>query len=122
MTEASPTVQETVSRTCARLIAAARNGIVTGMNVTLDLATPTASPILDRLRQLYEYDFSEYGGIDVDSTGLFPTVATRAIWGPNDHVFLIRVGSSLAGFALVTRHRSYLGDGDAHLLSELFVM
>ena len=92
------------------------------MYVSLDAATPTDTLVLDRLLQLYEYDFSEYGGVDVDSSGVFPTVDTQTIWGPDDHTFFIRVGGSLAGFALVTGHESYLGNGDTHLLSEFFVM
>lgn len=92
------------------------------VEITLVAATRADTPVLCRLLQLYEYDFSEYGGIDVDSKGMFPTIDTDAIWGRDDHVFLIRADGQLAGFALVTRHESYLGDGDTYLLGEFFVM
>jgi predicted acetyltransferase len=92
------------------------------MNVALVRATRSQTSVLDHLLQLYEYDYSEYGRVDVDSNGVFPTVDTEALWQPDDHVFLIQVDANLAGFAFVTRHQSYLGDGDAVLLSEFFVM
>src|SRR5262249_21628522 len=79
-------------------------------------------PALNRLLQPYEYDFGEYGGVDAGTSGEFETVDTGTIWGPDDHVFLIRVDGNLAGFALVTRHQAYVGDGDTLLLSEFFVM
>jgi hypothetical protein len=85
------------------------------MNVALVKATRAHTGVLDRLLQLYEYDYSEYGRVDVDSNGVFPTVDTEALWQPDDHVFLIQVEPNLAGFAFVTRHQSYLGDGDAVL-------
>jgi predicted acetyltransferase len=92
------------------------------VNVSVDAATPADVPVLDRLLQLYEYDFSEYGGVDLDASGVFETVDTAAIWRPDDHVYLIRVDGNLAGFAYVTRHTSYFGHGETHNLSEFFVL
>ena len=98
------------------------NSSVAVVGVTLVQASRADTPVLDRLLQLYEYDFSEYGGIDVDATGAFATVDTATIWQPDDHVFLIQVDDKLAGFAFVSRHQSYIGDGRSLLLSEFFVM
>jgi predicted acetyltransferase len=92
------------------------------MNISLDAATPADTPVLDRLLQLYEYDFSEYGGVDVDPNGLFESVDTKTIWEPHDHVFFIRIDNNLVGFAYVTRHDSYFDQGKTHNLSEFFVM
>ena len=92
------------------------------VDVDLAEAAPADRPVLDRLLQLYEYDFSEYGGIDLDSTGAFETLDTAGVWGPDDRVFFLRVDGRLAGFAYVTRHASYAGDGETTLLAEFFVL
>ena len=92
------------------------------MKIELATASQADIPVLDRLLQLYEYDASENGGNEIDANGVFPTVDTGALWGPNDHVFLIQVDGRLAGFALVTRHQSYFGQDYTYLLSEFFVL
>lgn len=92
------------------------------MDVTLDPLARADAPVLARLLPLYEYDYSEYGGVDLDAQGLFPTIDVDAIWGEHDRNFLLRVDGHPAGFALVTRHASYLGDGEANLLAEFFVV
>jgi len=96
--------------------------MVAVVDVDLVVATPGDRQVLDRLLQLYEYDFSEYGGIDLDATGVFPTLDTADIWRPDDRVFFIKVDGRLAGFAYVTRHTSYVGEGEATLLGEFFVL
>jgi predicted acetyltransferase len=95
---------------------------VPAVNIAVEAATSDAAPILDRLLHLYEYDFSEIGGIDVDANGLFPTADTAKLWGPHDHVYLIRVDGNVAGFAFVTAHESYIDGGACILLSEFFVL
>jgi predicted acetyltransferase len=92
------------------------------VEVRLVPAAPSQRRLLDRLLQLYEYDFSEYGGVDVDAEGLFPTEDLDATWRPGYDVLLIEVDGRTAGFAMTTTHRSFLGDGDARLLDQLFVM
>src|SRR5688500_10907744 len=83
---------------------------------------PADRQVLDRLLQLYEYDYSEHGGVDLGPTGVFETLHTASIWDPHDRVYLIKVDGRLGGFAYVTRHRSYVGEGETTLLSDLFVM
>jgi predicted acetyltransferase len=43
-------------------------------------------------------------------------------WRSGSHVFLIKVDGNLAGFAMVTRHPSYLGSGETFLMEEFIVM
>jgi predicted acetyltransferase len=85
-------------------------------------ASPRDRPIVERLAQLYQYDFSEVTGSDVDEDGRYRHMDGDAIWEPGWHVFLVRVGGRLAGFAFVTRHRSYLGDGETAYMDEFFVL
>ena len=97
------------------------------MDIAIVPATPADAPVLDRLRQLSAYDFSEYGGTDVDPNGVFGTTDTDNPYGldPDEAdpvVFLIRVDGKLGGYAIVTRHDSYLDHGRPHLLSQFFVM
>jgi predicted acetyltransferase len=92
------------------------------VDVALQPLARADAPVLDRLLQLYEYDYSEYGGVDLDEHGLFPTVDVETIWGEHDRNFLIRADGHPAGFALVTRHDAYLGGGQATLLAEFFVV
>ena len=92
------------------------------MDIAIVPATRADTLVLDRLLQLSAYDFSEYGGTDVDTNGVFPSPYSDTIWQPYDHNFLIRVDGHLAGFAFVTRHDSYIDHGDVYLLSEFFVM
>ncbi len=72
------------------------------MNITLTPATLGEKPILERLMQLYLYDFTEFDGDDVNDQGLYPNTYLPLYWlEPQRHPFLIRVAGKLAGFVLV---------------------
>jgi predicted acetyltransferase len=92
------------------------------MKITLTQARRTDTAVVERILQLYEYDYSEWGGADVDAQGLYPTNDTDAMWRPGYHVFLIRVGGNLAGFAFVTRTPSHTDDGEVNSIDEFFVL
>src|SRR6202521_2126246 len=92
------------------------------MDIAIVPATRADALVLDRLLQLSAYDFSEYGGTDIDSNGVFPSQYSDPIWQPYDHNFPIPGCGHPAGFAFVTRHDSYIDHGDVYLLSEFFVM
>lgn len=94
------------------------------MPVQIDVITATSEnkPIVERLLQLYEHDNSEFFGADVDPAGLYRVMDTEARFQPGWHVFLIEVDRKLTGFAIVTRHRSYFGDGETYLMDEFFVL
>src|SRR6187455_2296156 len=58
--------------------------------------------LLDRLMQLYCYDFSEFDPDDVGEDGRFDSVSLdRYGREPGYHAFLLRVRGRPAGFALV---------------------
>src|SRR5215212_9060303 len=93
------------------------------MEIAVIPATSADTLVLTRLGQLSSYDFSEYGGNDVDAHGLFGAANIDNPYGLDpDEVdplaFLIRVGGQLAGYAVVTRHDSYLEHGKPYLLSQ----
>ncbi|MGI8857938.1 MAG: GNAT family N-acetyltransferase [Thermomicrobiales bacterium] len=92
------------------------------MHVEVITATSEDKSIIERLLQLYEHDNSEFFGADVDPDGIYRVADIDAIWHPSRHVFLIKVDDRLAGFAFVTRHLSYLGDGETYLMDEFFIM
>jgi len=92
------------------------------MLVEVITATPKDKPIIERLLQLYEHDNSEFFGADVDPDGLYRVADTEAIWQPGYHTFIVKVEGQLAGFAFVTCHPSYLGDGETYLMDEFFIM
>lgn len=92
------------------------------MDIALVTTTHADKPVVERLLQLYEYDYSEYGEVDIDPHGVFPTCEVESIWRPGYHVFLIMVGGNRAGFAFVTHGPALLDTGETNLVDEFFVM
>jgi len=97
------------------------------MEIAVIPATSADTLVLTRLEQLSSYDFSEYGGTDVDANGLFGAANIDNPYGLDpDEVdplaFLIRVDGQFAGYAVVTHHDSYFDHGKPYLLSQFFVM
>ena len=92
------------------------------MLVEVITATPRDKPVVERLLQLYEHDNSEFFGADVDPDGLYQVADTDTLWQQGRHISLVKVDGQLAGFAFVTRHPSYLGDGETHLMEEFFTL
>lgn len=92
------------------------------MSIEIIVATPEERLVVERLLQLYEYDASEFYGADLGADALYRVMDPAALWRPGYHVFLVTVDGRLAGFAFVTRHASYLGEGETWLIDEFFVM
>lgn len=73
-------------------------------------------PVLGRLLELYQHDFSEFHAADVDADGLYGYRYLDNYWtDPERHPFLFRVDAHWAGFALVRA-------GVPHDMAEFFVM
>jgi predicted acetyltransferase len=92
------------------------------MSITVQRVSPDARAVVERLVQLYEYEFSGHFGSDIGDDGLYHTMNLDAIWQDPFRVFLMRVDGHLAGFALVTRHPAYVEPGEAWLMNEFFVL
>lgn len=91
------------------------------MLIELSPATLDDKPILQRMLELYQYDFSETSGTDLDSHGCFGYPSLDHYWlEQGRHPFLVRVGGKLAGFVLVNRHTFVPGNELA--IAEFFIM
>ena len=78
-------------------------------------------PILRRILELYEYDFSEFEGTDIGPHGFSGYKYLDHYWTePSCHPYLIRVDSQLAGFVLVNRQG--VSGEDRWSIAEFFIM
>lgn len=91
---------------------------------SLDPTSADERDILDRLLQLYPYDFSVIDPDDVGPDGRFPYRWHDRYWtDPTRHALLLRVLGRLAGFALVRAAGAPdLPDPACHDLAEFFVV
>jgi predicted acetyltransferase len=100
----------------------------------IEIAEATAAdrPVIERLAQLYQYDFSEMSRRDaerghfgnVKDDGLFHNIDFDRYYANRDHhEYLVRVDGYIAGFALVLRIRSFRDPAETvwHM-AEFFVM
>lgn len=91
------------------------------MNVELEPVRYEDKPVLRRMMELYQYDFSEMEGSDLDAHGRFGYRYLDHYWTEEGRLaFFVRVDGRLAGFALVRRMANAL-DVD-YSLAEFFVM
>ena len=92
----------------------------------IDLAPTTAddAPRLQRLFQLYAYDFSEMIDLDVGEDGAFHGSDPFAgCWeGEGRHAYLSRVDGRIAGFAILSEKSRITGDPKVMDVAEFFVM
>jgi predicted acetyltransferase len=80
-------------------------------------------PLLDRLLQLYLYDFSEIDPDDVGEDGRFTyDVLDRYGREPGHDALLLRVRGKPAGFALVDEQSTLPDSADRHYVHEFHVL
>ena len=95
------------------------------MNISLTPASLEEKPIVERLMQLYLYDFTEFDGDDVDTQGQYANKYLPLYWEePNRRPFLIHANGKLAGFVLVRLEIDGLIDPPRKVnqIAEFFVM
>ena len=86
-------------------------------------AAAAEAPVVERLLQLYQYDFSEIEGGVVDDTGTYRYTSLHGYWAePEHHAFLVRVDGELAGLVLVKPAWPGLAEPGTRLVDEFFVM
>ena len=91
--------------------------------VSLTLAVEAERPLLQNLAQLYVYDWSEFLGFDVGASGRFGDLALAPYWFDAwRHPFLVRVGDTLAGFALIDERSKITGASGVTDMTEFFVL
>ncbi len=91
------------------------------MQVEIAPAPAGDKPILQRMMQLYQYDFSEFDGADLDAHGCYRYDYLDHYWVEKGRFpFIIRVDGQLAGFVLVNEHTHVAGNERS--IAEFFVM
>ncbi len=91
------------------------------MNIEIQPVSYDDKIVLQRLMELYLYDFSEYDGAEINAHGVFGYPYLDNYWTEaGRYPFFIRVDGKLAGFVLVSRH-AFL-PGNEQSISEFFVM
>ena len=93
------------------------------MNIELVPVQEKDKSIVANLLELYEYDFSEFIGSDVDEQGKYGYQYLDFYWlEPNRRPFLIKVDGNIGGCVLVNL-KVPAGDGaEVHSMVEFFVM
>ena len=91
------------------------------MEIELSPAGVEEKVLLERLMELYLYDFSEFDGADLDNQAYYGYPYLDRYWvEPGRAPFLVRVDGALAGFVLVFEY-SLLGQA-GHMIAEFFVL
>lgn len=94
-------------------------------DVTLDLASPRDAGVLANLLELYVHDLSEvFPSIELGADGRFGYEHLPRYWSEPERrfPFLIRHGTRVAGFVLVTRGSPASGGPDVFDVAEFFVL
>lgn len=91
------------------------------MKIEIVEASLDDKPLLQRLMEFYQYDFSEYDDQDLDSHGTYGYPWLDNYWREvGRHPFIVRVDGKLAGFVLVNQF-AYLSSSEWSI-AEFFIM
>ena len=82
---------------------------------------PEADVLLRNLFEHYCHDMSEWFEFDTEPDGSY-SHDTASVWAGEYGAYLAKIGSSIAGFALIGSGRRWLGDIAARDVHEFFVM
>jgi len=98
--------------------------MVDSQEVALDVATPRDAVVLSNLLELYIHDLSETFPVELGADGRFGYEKLPLYWSEPERrfPFLIRCGTRVIGFALVTRGSPASDDPDAFDVAEFFVV
>lgn len=79
--------------------------------------------ILRQLIELYEYDFSEFNGRDVNALGRYEYTYLDHYWTDEGrHPYFVLVDGAYGGFVLVNSHCYLQKSGQSKSIAEFFVM
>ncbi|MBS0418318.1 MAG: hypothetical protein JSR66_11435 [Proteobacteria bacterium] len=98
--------------------------MIDSREVAVELASPGDAGVLANLLELYSHDLSDVFALELGTDGRFGYEKLSLYWSEPERrfPFLIRAGTRLAGFALVTRGSPASGDGDDFDMTEFFVL
>ena len=93
------------------------------MKIVIESIPVEQKPVLARMLELYQYDFTEFTSDDLNADGCFGYKYLDAYWiEEGRYPFFIRVDGRLAGFALVRSCAEYNALEHPHNIAEFFVM
>jgi predicted acetyltransferase len=93
------------------------------MDVQLVEVPEAGKPVLRHLLELYQHDFSEYDGADVNEHGTYDYTYLDHYWTEKGRdAFFIRVDGRLAGLVLVNSYCYLRREPGARSIAEFFVM
>lgn len=72
------------------------------MNIQLQIPSRSDRNLIRRLMELYQYDFSEFDGQDLDEHGCFGYGDLDYFWFELTDAALVTADEKLAGFVLTT--------------------
>ena len=91
------------------------------MNIEVLPASISDKPLIQRMMELYQYDFSEFTNADLDKHGYYGYSHLDYYWvETNRYPFIVRVNNNLAGFALVNQSTNF--PGSKYSLAEFFIL
>ena len=93
------------------------------MKITLHLMGVEEKPLLIRLMELYNYEFTAYDNSDVNEFGYYGYDHIDDYWNEKGrYPYLIRVDGKIAGFALVCPHCEFIKCENARSIGEFFIL
>ncbi len=93
------------------------------MNITLHLMSVEEKPLLVRLMELYNYEFTTYSNDDINEYGYYGYDHIDDYWNEEGrYPYLIRADGKIAGFALICPHCDYRDEKNVRCFGEFFVM
>jgi predicted acetyltransferase len=91
--------------------------------ITLQKVTKDERSILSYLLQLYLHDYSEFGGNDLNSQGLYDYPWLESYWQEADrYPFFILHETKIAGFALINRFDFEKRSNPPWCMAEFFIL
>jgi predicted acetyltransferase len=98
--------------------------MIDSQEVVLEVATAQDAAVFSNLLELYAHDLSEVFNLELKPDGRFGYEKLPLYWSEPEHrfPFLLRCGSRLAGFALITRGSPASDDPEALDVAEFFVV
>lgn len=93
------------------------------MKITLHLMHVEEKPLLIRLMELYNYEFTAYDNSDINEFGYYGYDHIDDYWNEKGrYPYLIRVDGKIAGFALVCPHCEFIKGENARSIGEFFIL
>jgi predicted acetyltransferase len=98
--------------------------VIGSYEIVLETAAASDAPVLSNLLELYSHDLSEVFALELGANGRFGYEKLPLYWSESEHrfPFLIRAGTRLVGFALVTRGLPPSEGSNDFDIAEFFVL